>query len=155
MVREGTAGRARLPPSRFSSPARREPRPPIRTTTRQELSLMKAWLLKQLNLTGEFADHLDEVALTFQSPRLLVAGYRATGSAADADTRRALHRMSRAKLAQAVVGGSAQPLFQRLAKKYDVQYFSFAAEMARIGVDPAQPKLPEPPTLGGPRTQIG
>src|SRR5260221_2760239 len=35
---------------------------------------MKAWLLKQLNLTGEFADHLDEVALTFQNPRLLVAG---------------------------------------------------------------------------------
>ena len=209
---------------------------------------MKAWLLKQLNLTGEFADHLDEVSLTFQNPRLLAlglalllpialfiyfrqkrnlptvpiglritlsltrilillmlvlvlgspflkldhkaenkpivavlfdhsqsmqlpagpyesegellriaeaAGYRASGAAADADTRRALNRMSRAKLAQAVVGGSAGPFFQKLAKNFDVQYFSFSGDLTRIGVDPAAPKLPEPPTLGGPRTQMG
>ena len=210
--------------------------------------MMKAWLLKQLNLSGEFADHLDEVSLTFQHPRLLViglalllpaalfiyfrqkrnlptvptslrltlsatrilillmlvlvlgspflkldhkaenkpivavlfdqsqsmqlpagpyesesellriaeaAGYRATGASADADTRRALNRMSRAKLGQAVINGSARPLFQKLAKKFDVQYFSFAGDLNRIGVDPADPKLPEPPTLGGPRTQMG
>jgi hypothetical protein len=63
--------------------------------------------------------------------------------------------MSRAKLAQAVVGGSAAPLFARLSNKYDVQYFSFAADLARIGVDPAAPSLPEPPTPGGSRTQMG
>jgi hypothetical protein len=209
---------------------------------------MKAWLLKQLNLSGEFADHLDEVALTFQNPRLLVAGlalllpaalfiyfrqkrnlptvppalrvtlsltrilillmlvlvlgspflkldhkaenkpiigvlfdqsqsmqlpagpfesegellriaqaagYNAEGSMADSDTRRALNRMSRAKLAQAVVGGSAAPFFKKLSQKYDVQYWAFSADMNRIGVDPAEPKLPEPPTVGGARTQIG
>jgi hypothetical protein len=209
---------------------------------------MTAWLLRQLNLTGEFADHLDQVVLTFQSPRLLAvgllllgpaaafvylrqkrnlptvppalrltlsatrvlillllvlvlgspllkldlnnenkpvvavlfdqsqsmqlpagpwesegellriaaaAGYRSEGSTTDAETRRALGRMSRAKLAQAVAGGSAKPLFQRLAKKFDVQYYSFSADLTRLGVDPADPKLPEPPTPGGPRTQMG
>jgi hypothetical protein len=83
------------------------------------------------------------------------AGYRGEGSTTDADTRRALNRMSRAKLAHSVVAGSARPFFEKLAKKYDVQYWSFAREANRLGVDPAQVKLPEPPTPGGPSTQIG
>ena len=83
------------------------------------------------------------------------AGYRAEGSTTDADTRRALNRMSRAKLAHSVVGGSARPFFEKLAKNYDVQYWSFAREATRLGVDPTQVKLPEPPTPGGPSTQIG
>jgi hypothetical protein len=209
---------------------------------------MKAWLLKQLNLSSEFADHFNEVTPAFQNPRLLMvglillvpaalfiyfrqkrnlpteppglritlsltrilillmlvlvlgspylkldhkaenkpvvavlfdqsqsmqlpagpfdseaellriaqaAGYRASGSTADADTRRALNRMSRAKLAQAVVQGQTGTLFKRLSKKYDVQFYSFAQDLSRIGVDPVDPKLPEPPTLGGPRTQMG
>ncbi len=32
---------------------------------------MKVWLFRQLNLTDEFATHLDDVTLTFQSPYLL------------------------------------------------------------------------------------
>jgi hypothetical protein len=32
---------------------------------------MKTWLFRQLNLTDEFATHLDDVTLTFQSPQLL------------------------------------------------------------------------------------
>ena len=35
---------------------------------------MKAWLFRQLNLTDEFATHLDDVTLTFQSPRLFAVG---------------------------------------------------------------------------------
>jgi hypothetical protein len=83
------------------------------------------------------------------------AGYRTSGSTADSDIRRALNRMSRAKLAKEVVGGSAAPLFKRLAEKYDVQYFSFSSDLTPLGVDPNDPKLPEPPTLGGPRTHLG
>src|SRR5262245_61928074 len=33
-----------------------------------------SWLLRQLNLGEESAGHLDEVTLTFQNPRTLVAG---------------------------------------------------------------------------------
>lgn len=209
---------------------------------------MKAWLFRQLNLTDEFVAHLDEVTLTFQSPRLLVgglillvpvalfvylrqkrnlptvppglritlsltrisillllvlvlgspylkldhksekkpvvavlfdhsqsmdlpagpfeseaqllriakvAGYRAEGSTAEADTRRALNRMSRAKLAQLVVNTTATPFFEKLAKKYDVQYGSFSRDLNQLGVDPGKLRLPEPPTPGGPTTQIG
>src|SRR5436309_408871 len=35
---------------------------------------MTNWLLRQLNLSDEFVGHLDQVSVTFQSPRLLVAG---------------------------------------------------------------------------------
>ncbi len=82
-------------------------------------------------------------------------GYRAEGSTTDADTRRALNRMSRAKLAHTVVGGSARPFFEKLSKKYDVQYWSFSRDASRLGVDPVNVKLPEPPAPGGPSTQIG
>jgi hypothetical protein len=85
----------------------------------------------------------------------LAAGYRAQGSAADADTRRALNRMSRAKLAHTVVAGSARPFFEKLSKKYEVQYWSFSRDATRLGVDPVNVKLPEPPAPGGPSTQIG
>jgi hypothetical protein len=205
------------------------------------------WLLRQLNLTDEFAGHLDEVKLAFQNPRLLVgglvvllpvsiyiylrqrrnlpsvptalrltltatrvlilvllvlvlgspilkldhksekkpivavlfdhsqsmlqlpvgtfesegdfarvaaaAGYRAAGSADDAETRRALNRMSRAKLAHAVAMHGARPFLEELSKKYDVQYYSFNRDMTRLGVDPMRLNLPEPPAPGSPGTQ--
>ena len=36
-----------------------------------------------------------------------------------------------------------------------MQYYSFAKEVTRAGVDPAKPELPEPPNPGGSGTQIG
>jgi hypothetical protein len=81
------------------------------------------------------------------------AGYR-SGSSADSDTRKALNRISRAKLAQSVVQ-HAQPLLEKLAAKYDVQYYSFAGDLTRLGLDPAKPLLPEPPNPGGSHTQAG
>jgi hypothetical protein len=209
---------------------------------------MNAWLLRQLNVTDEFASHFDDVTLAFQYPYLLgvglfllvpaaifvyliqrytlpnappslrwtltltrvlilvllvlvlgspylkldaksekkpvvavlfdhsqsmqlpagpfasdeelirlasAAGYRALGSATDADTRRALNSMSRAKLAHSVAQASGLSFLQELTKKYDVEYYSFARESNKLGVDPANLKLPEPPTPGGPSTQIG
>lgn len=208
---------------------------------------MFPWLLRQLNLSDEYAAHLDDVSLTFQNPRLLVAGllvlvpvsifiylrqkrnlptvptglrvtlsatrilillllvlvlgspilkldhkserrpivgvlfdasqsmdlpagpyasdeellkvaraagYRTGDSATDAETRRALTRISRAKLAQQVVQ-SSKALFEGLTKKYDVQYWAFSRDAARLGVDPTRLQLPEPPSPGGPATQIG
>src|SRR4051794_18170423 len=209
---------------------------------------MLAWLLRQLNLSDDFAAHLDSVTLAFQNPRLLVgglvllapvaafiylrqkrnlptvppglrltlsatrilillllvlvlgspilqldvksekkpvvavlfdhsqsmslpagpyaseeelleiaraAGYRTGDSATDADTRRALGRMSRAKLAQLVAQSSGKPFFEKLTKSYEVQYWGFARDMTPLGVDPAHLQLPEPPSPGGPATQIG
>ncbi|MFO0881724.1 MAG: hypothetical protein U0840_30870 [Gemmataceae bacterium] len=209
---------------------------------------MKAWLLRQLNLTDDFVTHLDEVTLAFQHPRLLVAGlillvpasifiylrqkrnlptvppglrltltatrililllmvlvlgspllrldhkaenrpvvallfdqsesmnlpagpfeseaeliriaraagYRAEQNTADSDTRRALNRITRSRLAQLVAQTSAEPLLEKLARKFDVQYWAFSSAMAQLGVDPTRLKLPEPPAPGGRTTQIG
>jgi hypothetical protein len=81
------------------------------------------------------------------------AGYR-SASAADSETRRALNRISRAKLAQSVVQTS-QPLLEKLNEKYDLQYWSFGKDMTQLGVNPANPKLPEPPNPGASHTQVG
>jgi hypothetical protein len=81
------------------------------------------------------------------------AGYR-SGSADDSETRRALNRISRAKLSQSVVQ-TARPLLEKLSQKYDVQFWSFARELKQLGVNPADPKLPEPPNPGGSHTQAG
>ncbi|HTU21666.1 MAG TPA: hypothetical protein VMG10_26755 [Gemmataceae bacterium] len=81
------------------------------------------------------------------------AGYRAT-NAADSETRRALNRISRAKLAQSVVQTS-RTLLEKLSGKYDVQYWSFGKDMTQLGVNPAEPKLPEPPNPGSSHTQLG
>jgi len=81
------------------------------------------------------------------------AGYHAN-NAADSETRRALNRIGRAKLSQSVVQ-NAQPMLEKLAQKYDLQYWSFAKQMTQLGVNPANPKLPEPPNPGGSHTQAG
>jgi hypothetical protein len=208
---------------------------------------MTEWLLRQLNVTDEFARHLDEVHLAFQHPGLLAvglalvvpaaafvwlrqkrnlasapwalrlvltctrvlillllvlvvgspylkldhkserkpivailldhsqsmhlpagpfsdeelpriaaaAGYKASGSVAASDTRLTLNRMTRAKLAHTVLGAGARPMIELLAKKFDVQFYSFSKDLTRLGVDPTRPDLPEPPTPGGSGTWIG
>lgn len=83
------------------------------------------------------------------------AGYRSQGSTADSDTRLALGRISRAKLAQSVIAAGARPFFESLAKKFDVQFWSFGRDMTRLGIDPTRPDLPEPPNPGGSNTYIG
>jgi hypothetical protein len=83
------------------------------------------------------------------------AGYRSEGSV-DSDTRRALNRITRAKLSHAVAENGARPFLERLGKKYDVQYYAFAREPKALGGGPG--KLPEPPPPGSPgahATHIG
>ncbi len=83
------------------------------------------------------------------------AGYQTKQGSIDTEARKALNRISRAKLAQSVVQNGARDFLGPLAKKYDLQYYSFSRETAPIGVDPAKPEFPEPPNPGGPATHIG
>jgi hypothetical protein len=104
---------------------------------------------------GEFGSE-DELAQIANA-----AGYRSTSTAIDSDVRLALNRITRAKLAHSVLAAGARPFLEELAKKtdsktgFDVQYYSFAKEVTRLGVDPAKPDLPEPPNPGGSGTWIG
>jgi hypothetical protein len=83
------------------------------------------------------------------------AGYQTPNGKLDPEARKALNRITRAKLAQTVVQTSARPLVQNLGKKYDVQFFSFAKDLTQLGIHAAEPDLPEPPNPGGSATQIG
>lgn len=83
------------------------------------------------------------------------AGYRLTDGKLDTEARKALSRITRAKLAQSVVQANSQPMLERLAKDFELQYYSFAKEAKLLGVDPAHPVLPEPPNPAGTETHIG
>jgi len=67
---------------------------------------------------------------------------------------RALGRITRAKLAHSVVQNSG-PLLETLAKKYDLQYYSFDRNLTQLSVNPVKPDLPEPPNPGGNATRWG
>jgi hypothetical protein len=88
-------------------------------------------------------------------PIAAAAGYQTPGGVTDSQTRLALNRISRAKLAHSVISGGARPFFESLAKKFDVQFWSFSRDVQRLGIDPAHPDLPEPPNPGGASTWIG
>jgi hypothetical protein len=84
------------------------------------------------------------------------AGYRiGADGQIDTEARKALNRISRAKLAQSVVQTGSKSLLEPLSKKYELQYYSFSREVKPLGVDPAHPELPEPPTPGGNGTHLG
>jgi hypothetical protein len=83
------------------------------------------------------------------------AGYQTSDGRLEAETRKALNRISRAKLAQSAIEAQATALLGPIAKKYDVRFYSFARDIMQLGVDPAQPKFAEPPTPGGPATHMG
>ncbi len=83
------------------------------------------------------------------------AGYRSTSAAADSNVRQALPRSTRARVAQQVLNNGARPFLEGLAKKFDVQYYSFAKNATRLGVDPGQPILDEKPASGSSGTWIG
>jgi hypothetical protein len=82
------------------------------------------------------------------------AGYKSISGQVDSETRKALNRISRAKLAQSVIRNQTQ-LLDTLGKKYDLQYYSFARDLTQLGVNPTRPDLPEPPIPGGNATQMG
>jgi hypothetical protein len=108
-------------------------------------------------------DHSESMRLPYGQPAsedeltavAQAAGYRSTSATADSNVRQALPRSTRAKIAHNVLANGARPFLEGLAKKFDVQYYSFAKSATRLGVDPASPDLPEPPNPGGNHTWIG
>ena len=83
------------------------------------------------------------------------AGYATSTGSVDPETRKALNRLSRAKLVHSVMQHDTATLLEPLAKKFDVQYYSFAKTLTPLGIDPAHPALPEPPNPGGPASHLG
>src|SRR5262249_47040882 len=72
------------------------------------------------------------------------AGYPVPDSKVDPKIGKAPRQVSRAKHAQTVVQHSAKAFLEPLANKYDLQFYSFARELTPLGIDPTQPRLPEP-----------
>src|SRR5690242_10708839 len=69
------------------------------------------------------------------------AGYRAAADGKiDPETRKALNRVGRAKLAQSVVQASSRPLLESLGKKYELQYYAFSRDAAPLRVNPEHPE---------------
>ncbi len=85
----------------------------------------------------------------------VAAGYRSADAGMDSQTRLAMSRLSRSKLTHAVITAGARAFFESLASRFDVQYYSFARDLTRLGIDPARPDLPEPPNPAGTSTWIG
>jgi hypothetical protein len=84
------------------------------------------------------------------------AGYHSAGGVLDPRARMSLNSITRAKLAHDVIGtGPARAVFESLAKKFDVQFWSFSRDIQRMGADAANLNLPEPPNPGGTSTWIG
>jgi hypothetical protein len=83
------------------------------------------------------------------------AGYHGAGGRLDAETRQALNRIPRIKLAQQVVQTSSASFLEPLSKKFDLQYYSFARDLTQLGVNAVKPEFPEAPNPGGPATHIG
>jgi hypothetical protein len=93
------------------------------------------------------------------------AGYRVTDDRLDPDTRKALNRISRAKLVHSVVQANAKALLEPLAKKYELQFYSVAQDSLPLTPDPGSPRgeagktqFPEPPAprpSWGTKTQLG
>jgi hypothetical protein len=84
------------------------------------------------------------------------AGYQTPGGKADAETRKALDRVARAKLVQTVLNHNAAAFGKPLASRYDLRYYGFAADSTLVTLDPQRPDLlPDPPNPGGRSTYIG
>jgi hypothetical protein len=64
-------------------------------------------------------------------------------------------RTSRSKLVHEVVAKATVPFLEPLARKYDLRCYSFAKELSRLALDPAQPELPQAAEAGGPATHLG
>ena len=83
------------------------------------------------------------------------AGYQTPDGQVDAEARKALNRISRAKLAQTVVDHSRKEFLEPLAEKYDLRIYEFSRELTPLALDPKTLKLNDPPTTGGPSSHLG
>ncbi len=82
-------------------------------------------------------------------------GYSVPDSGVDAETRKALNRVSRAQLARRTAEAHAETLLKPLGEKFDTRCVGFASEMQPLAADLAQGKLPEPKPAEGGGTLLG
>ena len=103
---------------------------------------------------GPFEDNAEAVKVA-QAAGYKVSPGESAPARPDAETRKALNQIGRAKLAQTVVQANAKTFTAPMAEKFDVRYYSFAREPVPMGVDPAHPEFADPPNPGGPSTHLG
>ena len=80
-----------------------------------------------------------------EAARLARAAGYATGpdGRLDAEARKAINKVGRAKLAREVIRAGAKGLTEPLAERFELRFYAFARGLAPMGVDPAHPALPE------------
>src|SRR5207244_817007 len=83
------------------------------------------------------------------------AGFAAAGGSVDAETRRALNQMSRAKLAHAGLRAAKETFATPLAERFDLRFYGVGDELTRIPTDVARADLPEPPDPAGKTSPLG
>ena len=80
------------------------------------------------------------------------AGYATPEGRVDADARKALNKVGRARLVEGVVRANAKDLTVPLAEKYDLRYYSFAKGPDPPGSRPGAPRVPRDRPTPGPTT---
>ncbi len=83
------------------------------------------------------------------------AGFATAGATADAETRRALNQITRAKLAHATLEAAGDSFFKPVAEKFDLRVASIGEDTKPLSIVAAQPRLGEPPNPGGKRSALG
>jgi hypothetical protein len=83
------------------------------------------------------------------------AGYPVTNGQVDAQVRKALNQLTRAKLAHTVVQADARSLLEPLAKQFDLHCYAFDRALRPLPGDPAHPELPELVGSGGTSSYLG
>lgn len=82
------------------------------------------------------------------------AGYQVVDGKVDAETRKLLNRVGRAKLAQDVVLAKGDAFWKPLREKYELRCYSLTGDLARITLGPDKLILPES-QANGPSTHLG
>ena len=83
------------------------------------------------------------------------AGYPTIDDQVDVEVRKALNRVSRVRLVQAVLDTAAEKLAIPLQKNFDVRYYAFARELEPLAVPAGSAKIAEPRGTGGSGSYLG
>ncbi len=83
------------------------------------------------------------------------AGFAAAGGTVDAETRRALNQISRAKLAHAALRAAQDAFATPIAERFDLRFYGVGEELAQIPVAAGSADLPEPPNPGAKTSPLG
>jgi hypothetical protein len=119
--------------------------------------------LEKRPIVAVLVDHSQSMNLPagpFETEESVAAAARAAGfavaeKAVDAETRRALNQITRAKLAHTVLDAARESFAAPVAEKFDLQFYSVGEALSSLVTDPTVLRLPEPPSPGGKASAIG